>query len=93
MKAETIRIGQNRMDAILPVVLTPLWGEWEGVEASVRLRWEEELFIRFMVKETQLRDDTTAQRAVWEDSCVEAFLCVKAEGYVNVECSASTRMP
>ena len=39
MKAETIRIGQNKMDAILPITLTHLWGEWEGVEASVRLRW------------------------------------------------------
>lgn len=95
MRAETIRIGQNKMDAILPITLTHLWGEWEGVEASVRLRWEEgKLFIRFMVKEKQLRRMTREHNeAVWEDSCVEAFLMREGEKeYVNVECSASTRM-
>ncbi len=76
-------------------MLVPLWGEWEGIEASVRLRWEEQrLYLRFMVKEVELRRMTKAHNeAVWEDSCVEAFL--QREGsdeYVNIECSASTMM-
>lgn len=83
------------MDVVPPIALTHLWGEYEGVEASLRLRWEEEkLFIRFTVREPQLRRMTRAHNeAVWEDSCVEAFLQREGEEeYVNVECSASTRM-
>ena len=90
-----IRIGQQAMERVLPIALIPLWGEYEGVEASVRLRWEEsKLVLRFMVAAPELRRMTQQHNeAVWEDSCVEAFL--QREGsdeYVNVECSASTRM-
>lgn len=95
MSAEMIRIGKGMVDSALPIALLPLWGEYEGVEASVRLRWEEQsLHVRFMVCEPELRRMTTAHnQAVWEDSCVEVFL--QREGsdeYVNVECSASTKI-
>ncbi len=95
MSAEIIHIGQKNMDAILPILLIPLWGEGGGAEASVRLRWEgNTLFVRFMVSEPQLRRMTSEHnQAVWEDSCVEVFLQREgADEYVNVECSASTKM-
>ena len=83
------------MDTALPIPLLPQWGEWEGIEASVRLRREgQRLHVRFMVRERELRRMVTAHNdAVWKDSCVEAFL--QREGrdeYVTVECSASGRM-
>lgn len=95
MSEETIRITQNAIDQVLPIALTPLWGEYPQVEASARLRYEGRfLHVRFMATEPQLRRMIVQHNdPVWEDSCVEIFL--QREGhpeYLNVECSASTKM-
>lgn len=90
-----VTISGSPLERTLPIQLLPLWGEYEGVEASLRLRWEgEKLYLRYLVREPELRRMVTEHNGrVWEDSCVEAFL--QREGrkaYVNVECSASTKI-
>jgi hypothetical protein len=88
-----ITIYSRPLEQTLPVSLIPLWGEYEGVQASVRMMWENKMLrLRYQVREPQLRRMVTEHNGrVWEDSCVEVFL--QREGraeYVNVECSAST---
>lgn len=83
------------LEHTLPLSLQAQWGEYENVEASLRLRWEaRHLKLRFTVQEPQLRRMVTEHNGhVWEDSCVEAFLQREGQNtYVNVECSASTRL-
>jgi hypothetical protein len=95
MSEKTIRITQGAMDRALPIALVPLWGEYPQVEARARLRYEgRHLHVRFMATEPQLRRMVTDHNGrVWEDSCVEIFLQREGQDeYVNVECSASTKM-
>ena len=76
-------------------MLRSCWTEVEGVEASVRLSYRgANLSLSFMVREPQLRRMVTEHNSrVWEDSCVEVFLKrADREQYVNVECSASSKM-
>ncbi|MGE4526290.1 MAG: carbohydrate-binding family 9-like protein, partial [Sphaerochaeta sp.] len=90
-----ITIYSRPLAQTLPISLIPLWGEYEGVEASVRMAWENQLLhLRYQVREPQLRRMVTEHNGrVWEDSCVEAFLQREGqEVYVNVECSASLSM-
>lgn len=88
-----ITIYNRPLEQTLPISLIPLWGEYEGVEAAVRMQWQDQsLKLRYQVREPQMRRMVTLHNGrVWEDSCVEAFL--QREGraeYVNIECSAST---
>ncbi len=90
-----ITIYSRPLAQTLPISLIPLWGEYEGVEASVRMAWENQLLhLRYQVREPQLRRMVTEHNGrVWEDSCVEAFLQREGQAaYVNVECSASLSM-
>ncbi len=83
------------IERALPIPLLPCWGEYEGVEASLRLAWEGKVLrLRYLVEQPQLRRMVDQQGGpVWEDSCVEAFLQREGENtYVNVECSASTKV-
>lgn len=87
-----ITIYNRPFDQTLPISLIPLWGDYEGVEAVLRMRWEDQsLKLRYQVQEPQMRRMVTEHNGrVWEDSCVEAFLQREGQAeYVNIECSAS----
>ena len=90
-----ITVHKVPLDKSLPVVLKQCWGESDDAEASLKLSWEGSvLHLRFQVREPQLRRMVSEHNGrVWEDSCVEAFLARKgSDEYINVECSASTKM-
>lgn len=90
-----LKIYAHNLDAALPQALNQNWEEDERVQASVRLSHDDRnLFLRFAVQEPQLRRMCQEYNgAVWEDSCVEAFLQVEGEKeYLNFEFSASTKV-
>ncbi len=90
-----ITIYNRPLEHTLPISLLPLWGEYDEVEAAVRLMWENQIIrLRYQVREPQLRRMVTQHNGrVWEDSCVEAFLQREGcDSYVNIECSASSAM-
>ena len=90
-----ITVHKVPLDKSLSVVLKQCWGESDDVEASLKLSWEGSvLHLRFQVREPQLRRMVSEHNGrVWEDSCVEAFLARKgSDEYINVECSASTKI-
>lgn len=75
----------------LPKIAHPNWVPAEGVNVSFDIKHRgTSILLKYMVLEPQVRAVNTGfNSAVWEDSCVEFFLCLEGDdSYYNFEFNA-----